>query len=222
MAAALDHPGILPIYEVGAEYCTMRFAEVGSLAERIEWFRDPRTAAELVARVADAVQHAHERGILHRDLKPGNILLASRTEPLVSDFGLARWLHRDGDATASLTVLGTPDYLAPEMLRGVREGSTTAADVFSLGAILYYLLAGRAPFAGESVAEVLRRVAECAEGARCSCSSKSPAPISAGRWMARDSRSRPSVRCASSARKWRAFSSRKWKTPAPKKSPPST
>ncbi len=165
--AALDHPGILPIYEVGeiegAAYYTMRFVEAGSLAERLEWFADQRReAAALVARIAEAVQHAHERGILHRDLKPGNILLASRTEPLVSDFGLARWLQRESDVTASLAVLGTPDYLAPEMLGGARAGSTTTADVFSLGAILYHLLAGRPPFAGASVAEVLRQVQECA------------------------------------------------------------
>ncbi len=164
--AALDHPGILPIHEVGEHegvaYYTMRFAEAGSLAERLGDFREPRAAATLVAKLADAVQHAHARGILHRDLKPGNILLASRTEPLVSDFGLARWLQRDSDATASLSVLGTPDYLAPEMLHGAREGSTTAADIFSLGAILYHLLAGRAPFAGASVAEILQNVEQCA------------------------------------------------------------
>ncbi len=164
--AALDHPGILPIYQVGegdgVAYYTMRFAEAGSLAERIESFRQPRAAADLVARVAEAVQHAHERGILHRDLKPGNILLASLAEPLVSDFGLARWMQRESNVTASLTVLGTPDYLAPEMLRGAREGSTTAADIFSLGAILYHLLAGRPPFAGANVGEVLRNVEECA------------------------------------------------------------
>ncbi len=164
--AALDHPGILPIYEVGetggAAFYTMRFAEAGSLAERVDWFAEPREAAALVARIADAVQHAHARGILHRDLKPGNILLATRSEPLVADFGLARWLQRESDLTVSLAVLGTPDYLAPEMLRGAPASSTTAADIFSLGAILYHLLAGRPPFAGGSVAEVLRRVEECA------------------------------------------------------------
>lgn len=163
--ATLDHPGILPIYEVGeaegVAYHTMRFVEAGSLAERLDWFRDPRAAATLLARLADAVHHAHERGILHRDLKPGNILLASRTEPLVSDFGLARWLQRESEMTAPLAVLGTPDYLAPEMLLGAREGSTTAADIFSLGAIFYHLLAGRPPFAGSTVGEVLRRVEEC-------------------------------------------------------------
>ncbi len=164
--AALDHPGILPIYETGERdgvaFYTMRFAEAGSLAERLDWFREPRAAAALVAAVAEAVQHAHERGVLHRDLKPGNILLASRAEPMVSDFGLARWLARESEVTAPAAVLGTPEYLAPEMLDGARAGSTTSADDFSLGAILYHLLAGRPPFAGGSVAEVLRRVQECA------------------------------------------------------------
>lgn len=163
--AALEHPGILPIYEVGEHdgmaYHTMRFAEAGSLAERLEDFRDTREAAVLLAKIAEAVQHAHTRGILHRDLKPGNVLLADGA-PLVTDFGLARWVQRASDVTASMSVLGTPDYLAPEMLRSAREGSTTAADLFSLGAILYHLLAGRAPFAAESVAQVLRNVEECA------------------------------------------------------------
>jgi len=165
--AALEHPGILPIYEVGelqgTAYHTMRFVEAGSLAERLEWFAGrPREAAALMVRVAAAVQHAHDHGIPRRDLKPGNILLTSRTEPLLGDFGLARWAQRESDITASLAVLGTPDYLAPEMLGGARAGSTTAADIFSLGAILYHLLAGRPPFAGGSVAEVLHQVRECA------------------------------------------------------------
>ena len=156
---ALDHPGIVPVYEVGefdgVPFFTMRLAEGGNLAAR---FRTaPRDAAAMLARVADAIQHAHERGLLHRDIKPANILLTTPDEPLVADFGLARWLRGDGDLTVSGALLGTPGYLAPELL-GKAE-ATIASDVFSLGAVLYFLLAGRAPFEGASVAETLTLVA---------------------------------------------------------------
>lgn len=181
--AALDHTGVLPIYEVGEHegvaFYTMRFAEAGSLAERLDWFREPREAAALVATVADAVQHAHERGILHRDLKPGNILLASRTEPMVGDFGLARWVRRESDLTQEAAVLGTPGYLPPEALRSSREGATIAADVFSLGAILYHVLTGCAPFEGGSVAETLQRVSEASPRAPRSIDENIPRDLEA-------------------------------------------
>ena len=182
--AALDHPGILPIYEAGevagVPYFAMKLAEVGSLAERLEAFaRQPRKAAALVAAAADAVQHAHERGILHRDLKPQNILLQQgkapeEWQPMIADFGLARWLGRDSDLTHSQAVLGTPGYLAPETLRGSRAGVTTAADIFSLGAIFYHLLTGRVPFAGNSLAETLQRITEAAPRAPRSCDAAIP------------------------------------------------
>ncbi|HZJ13718.1 MAG TPA: serine/threonine-protein kinase, partial [Chthoniobacteraceae bacterium] len=163
-AAALDHPGILPIHEVGESegvpFFTMRFAECGSLAERANEFQnDPRAAAKLIANVADALTHAHERGLLHRDVKPSNILLAAPDEPLLGDFGLARWLGRDSALTLAGSVLGTPSYLAPELL-GEKPEATTASDLFSLGAVLYHLLCGRPPFAGETVAATLAQVAE--------------------------------------------------------------
>lgn len=160
--ASLDHAAILPIYEVGEQdglpYFSMRLAETGSLARQPKPMA-ARAAAALVATVARAVQHAHERGILHRDLKPGNILLDAAGRPFVCDFGLAKWLARDSSMTMSHAVLGTPGYIAPEQASG-KTTLTTAADVYSLGAILFELLTGRAPFVGESAVDVLRQVVE--------------------------------------------------------------
>ncbi len=162
-AASLDHPAVLPIYEVGerdgAPYFSMKFAEGGSLAAAAKPMLPP-AAARLMAIVARAVHHAHLRGILHRDLKPGNILLDAQGEPFVSDFGLAKWLERSSDLTLSQAVLGTPNYLAPEQARGGSAALTTATDIYALGAVLYDLLVGRPPFVGDSVVETLRLVAE--------------------------------------------------------------
>src|ERR671936_3100233 len=118
-AANLDHPNILPIYEVGEShdglpFFSMKFAGGGSLLEAASTLRsEPRRAVALMAKVARAVQYAHEQGILHRDLKPGNVLLDGRGEPLVSDFGLAKWLEPTSNLTRTLTAFGAPDYVAP-------------------------------------------------------------------------------------------------------------
>src|SRR6267154_6797362 len=123
-AASLDHPNILPIYEVsecddGLPFFSMKFAGGGSLLDAAPALRgEPRRAVALVAKVARAVQCAHGQGILHRDLKPGNILLDGRGEPLVSDFGLAKWLDTPSDLTQTLTIFGTPGYIAPEQANG--------------------------------------------------------------------------------------------------------
>jgi serine/threonine-protein kinase len=162
-AANLEHESILPIYAVGeadgAPFYSMKFADGGTLSARIDNYRDkPRQAAALVAKLARAVAFAHEHGILHRDLKPGNVLFDSADKPYVSDFGLAKWLQRECDLTQTLPILGTPYYMAPEQATDSR-GVTAAADVYSLGAILYHLLAGRPPIWGETPMEVLHRVA---------------------------------------------------------------
>ncbi|MBK9991180.1 MAG: protein kinase [Verrucomicrobia bacterium] len=162
---SLDHRHILPIHEVGEHdgipFFSMKLATGGSLAQRLpEFLRHPRKAAQLVAKIARGVQHAHERGILHRDLKPGNILLDDAGEPYVCDFGLAKWINDDRRLTITSAVLGTPHYIAPEQANG-KAILTIAADIYSLGAVLYELLTGRPPFVGETVMDTLRQASEC-------------------------------------------------------------
>ena len=165
-AAALEHPGIVPIYETGEVpgqlcYFSMRLLPGGSLAENLERFEgEPRAAAELTETLARAVHHAHQRGLLHRDLKPSNVLLDDEGKPLVADFGLAFPLDADAGITQPGAAVGTPRYMSPEQARGDKAALSTATDVYSLGAILYELLAGRPPLDGSSVLETLRRVAE--------------------------------------------------------------
>jgi eukaryotic-like serine/threonine-protein kinase len=165
-AANLTHPNIVPIYEVGRHeghhYFSMRLIEGRSLA-RLR--RDPcwksddgQEAARLMAKVARAVQCAHAQGVLHRDLKPGNILVDTAGEPHVTDFGLARQLSKDSSLTLSGAVLGTPSFMAPEQAAGKSRELTPAADIYSLGAILYFLLTGQPPFAAESLLDTLAQV----------------------------------------------------------------
>src|SRR6266566_889207 len=162
-AASLDHPNILPIYEVsesddGLPFFSMKFASGGSLLEAAPALRgEPRRAVALMAKVSRAVQYAHGQGILHRDLKPGNILLDGRGEPLVSDFGLAKWLDTTSNLTRTLTIFGTPGYIAPEQARGPAAKLTPAADLYSLGAILFDLFTGRPPFLGEHALAVIQQ-----------------------------------------------------------------
>jgi eukaryotic-like serine/threonine-protein kinase len=161
-AAALDHPNIVPIYEVGEAdgrpYFTMKLVHGGSLAESARGISaDSREAAALVAIVARAVHFAHQRGILHRDLKPRNILMDADGAPLVADFGLAKRLDGSTDASRSGVIVGTPSYMAPEQARG-DKGLSTAVDVYGLGAILYELLSGRPPFRAATAMETLVEV----------------------------------------------------------------
>ena len=162
-AASLDHPNILPVYEVnetedGLPFFSMKFATGGSLRTAASGIRDkPRECVRLMAKIARAIEYAHTRGILHRDLQPGNILLDARGEPLVSDFGLAKWLDKESDLTRTLTTFGTPGYIAPEQAEGAQFGP--AADIYSLGAILFNLLAGRPPFIGANALSVIRQAA---------------------------------------------------------------
>lgn len=165
-AASLDHPNILPIYEVGESedglpFFTMKFAGGGSLLDsHAALHRDPRRSVALMAKVARAVQYAHGQGILHRDLKPGNILLDGRGEPLVSDFGLAKWLDTSSDLTRTLTIFGTPGYIAPEQASGSAAGLKPTSDIYSIGAILFDLFAGRPPFLGEHALAVIKQAAD--------------------------------------------------------------
>jgi serine/threonine protein kinase/tetratricopeptide (TPR) repeat protein len=165
-AASLDHPNILPIYEVsesedGLPFFSMKFAPGGTLQQVAPALRnEPRQCVALVAKIARAVQYAHSRGILHRDLKPGNILLDGRGEPLVSDFGLAKWLDATSDLTRTLTIFGTPGYIAPEQASASAAELKPTADIYSLGAILFDLLAGRPPFLGAHALSVIRQAAE--------------------------------------------------------------
>ncbi len=161
-AASLDHPNILPIYEVGESdgvpFFSMKLAVGGSLRNGGTLFcSEPRKAVTMLAKVARAVAFAHSQGILHRDLKPGNILLDGKGEPLVSDFGLAKWLDATKDLTRTLSVFGTPGYIAPEQARSAAAALTPAADVYSLGAILFELLVGRPPFVGEHALSVIQQ-----------------------------------------------------------------
>ncbi len=162
--SSLDHPHILPIHEVGEDnsipFFSMKLTTGGSLAHNLgRYLGKPREAAQLLAKVSRGVQHAHERGILHRDLKPGNILIDAAGEPYVGDFGLAKWIDDDRNLTMTAAVLGTPHYIAPEQASG-SKALTTAVDIYSLGAILYELLTGRPPFVGTSVLETLMAAQE--------------------------------------------------------------
>ena len=160
-AASLEHPGIVPIHEVGERdgqcYFSMKFIEGGQLDEVVR--RTPvsfRQAAELIAKVARTVHYAHEHGILHRDIKPGNILLDAKGEPHLTDFGLARLLDTQSSVTRTIDVLGTPSYMAPEQAAGETTKLSKATDVYGLGAVLYQLLTGQPPFAGGTTYETIR------------------------------------------------------------------
>jgi serine/threonine protein kinase/Tfp pilus assembly protein PilF len=163
--ASLDHPNILPIYEVseseeGLPFFSMKYATGGSLRAAASTLRtDPRECVRVIAKVARGVAYAHGKGILHRDLQPGNVLLDGIGEPMVSDFGLAKWLDQDSALTRTLETLGTPGYIAPEQAECPAADLTSAADIYSLGAILFYLLAGRPPFVGANVLCVIHQAA---------------------------------------------------------------
>src|SRR5438270_3632352 len=165
-AASLDHPNILPIYEVGQgedglPFFSMKYATGGSLQKAGPALRhELRECVRLTAKVAHAVQYAHEHGGLHRDLKPGNILLDGGGEPFVTDFGLAKWLDTSTDLTRTLAIFGTPGYIAPEQAKGPAAKLTRAADVYSLGAILFDLFTGRPPFLGEHALAVIQQASE--------------------------------------------------------------
>jgi TolB-like protein/tRNA A-37 threonylcarbamoyl transferase component Bud32/Flp pilus assembly protein TadD len=160
-AARLEHPGIVPIHEVGERdgscYFSMKFIEGGQLDQIVR--RTPmsiRQAADLIAKVARTVHYAHEHGILHRDIKPGNILLDPKGEPHLTDFGLARLVESESSVTQTLDVLGTPSYMAPEQAVGNNAAVSSVTDVYGIGAVLYQLLTGHPPFAGGTTYETIK------------------------------------------------------------------
>jgi eukaryotic-like serine/threonine-protein kinase len=160
-AASLDHPGIVPIYEVGERdgscYFSMKFVEGGQLDEVTK--RSPmsiRQVVELTAKVARTVHYAHEHGILHRDIKPGNILLDKKGESHLTDFGLARLIESESTVTRTMEVMGTPSYMAPEQAVGNNAAVSSATDIYGLGAVLYQLLTRHPPFAGGTSYETIK------------------------------------------------------------------
>ncbi len=163
-AAGLDHPGIVPIYEVGERegfcYFSMKLMEGGPLDAVVR--REPlplRQAVELTAKMARSVHYAHERGILHRDIKPGNVLLDAKGDPHLTDFGLARLFETESTVTRTMEFLGTPSYIAPEQTGGDQSAPPTrATDVYGVGAVFYQLLTGHPPFVGRTAFETVQLV----------------------------------------------------------------
>jgi serine/threonine protein kinase len=153
--AKLRHPSIVPVYEVGQAdsmpYLVSEFVQGVTLADLLTARRlTPDTAATLVAEVADALQYAHDQGVVHRDVKPSNILLDNDNHPHLMDFGLAK--REAGEVTMTLDgqVLGTPAYMSPEQAGGEGHKVDGRSDVYSLGVILYQLLTGELPFKGNA------------------------------------------------------------------------
>jgi serine/threonine-protein kinase len=164
-AAHLEHPNIVPIYEVGRQdgqpFYSMRLIEGCNLAHELTHGpMTPEGAVNLIATLARAVHYAHQRGVLHRDLKPHNILLDREGQPYLADFGLAKLLGLDSDSTLSTSVVGSPAYMAPEQAAGGTRPLTTAVDVYGLGAVLYAAITGKPPFAGDTPLEVMRKASE--------------------------------------------------------------
>lgn len=163
--ASLVHPHIVSIYETG-EYRSRLFFSMQLIEGcNLKQYLDQHTvstqdAAKIIRTIAEAVQYAHQRGVLHRDLKPANVMMDADGQPHITDFGLAKQIERDTEITRTGTIIGTPGYMAPEQANGKVKNWTTATDVYGLGAILYALLTGNAPFTGDSSLEVLRRVVD--------------------------------------------------------------
>jgi WD40 repeat protein/tRNA A-37 threonylcarbamoyl transferase component Bud32 len=162
-AGRLDHPGIVPIYEVGEEqglhYFTMALVEGSSLAERLsDGPLPPRTAARLARDLAGAIQFAHQNGIIHRDLKPANILLDRQDQPKLTDFGLAKRVDDANNMTGTGQILGTPTCMSPEQAAGDSRNIGPASDVYGLGALLFAMLTGRPPFQAATPLETLVHV----------------------------------------------------------------
>ncbi len=162
-AAKLDHPGITSVYEAGEDHIFMQFVDGNSLSSFPRG--DHRRIASVMKLAAEALHYAHQNGIIHRDIKPANILFAEGETPIdpfqvfLTDFGLAKPMEVDSSLSLTGDVIGTPGYMSPEQAEGHRR-LDNRSDIYSLGSTLYYLLAGRAPFSGESAYKVVRKVIE--------------------------------------------------------------
>jgi TolB-like protein/Flp pilus assembly protein TadD len=163
-AASLDHPSIVPIYEIGERdgscYFSMKLIEGKPLDVEVARAKNPRWTANLIAKLARTVHYAHEHGVLHRDIKPGNILVDTKGQPHLTDFGLARLVETTDSVTRTREMLGTPSYMAPEQADGQTDRITNATDVYGLGAVLYHLLTGHPPFAGGTTYQTIRLLLE--------------------------------------------------------------
>lgn len=165
MIARLDHPNIMPVYEVGEvdqiPFFTTKVVSPGSLEQQLNTFSgDWPRIADITRQIATAVHHAHQHGVLHRDLKPSNVLIDERGVPFVTDFGLARVLGDARRLTASGDLIGTPVWMAPELIDPGGCDTTIASDVYGLGSILYFLLTGQPPYVGRNLVETLSAIRE--------------------------------------------------------------
>ncbi|HEY2910660.1 MAG TPA: serine/threonine-protein kinase [Gemmataceae bacterium] len=195
--AAIEHPNIVPVYDAGAwqgfSYFTMRYVADGALSAHLSRFRaDPEAGCKLMVKVARAVQHLHESGVLHRDLKPLNILIGEGDEPLVADFGLAKWIDDDSDMTVTGLPMGTRQYMSPEQTLGSKSEYTAACDVWALGIVLYEVFAGHRPFGSEDPVELYTQIRSADPPAMADFNPAAPAPLEAiaRRCLAKDPRER--------------------------------
>lgn len=162
-AAALDHPNIVPVYEVGQyrgqHFFSMGYVEGDTLADKVaERPLAPRAAAQMMKTISEAVEYAHQQGVIHRDLKPANVLLDAHELPRIMDFGLAKKTEGGAELTTTGQIMGTPTYMSPEQATGKSSDVGPRSDVYSLGAMLYCLLTGRPPFQAPTVLELLQQV----------------------------------------------------------------